>query len=165
MSKKSHFVQLIEHFILWVLGEPFHSVTLQKYFLYMRVKIVFVLTQGNALSQRFHFKTNRNSIGSSKKIYLRFSKQLSVWEFSICILCGNQWKFLTFLFFEYLTFEINFLNNSNPFRKLEYLFQFKVFRLKTKHFHTKLRSQTPMLRQIEWGVQNRPKEQQSFAID
>ena len=32
----------------------------------------------------------------------------------------------------------------------------KVLRLKSHHFYTKLRCQKPMLRQIEWAVQNRP---------
>ena len=36
MQKKSHFVK---HFLLWVLGHPFHAVTLRKYFIYMRVKL------------------------------------------------------------------------------------------------------------------------------
>ena len=46
--------------------------------------------------------------------------------------------------FQYFNFEINFL------KKL------KVLRLTTKHFLTKLLCQKPMLRQIEWGVQNWP---------
>ena len=32
-----------------------------------KFELVFVLTQENAFSQRFHFKANRRSIGSSKK--------------------------------------------------------------------------------------------------
>ena len=28
--------------------------------------------------------------------------------------------------------------------------------MKAHHFHTKLPCQKPMLRQIEWGIQNRP---------
>ena len=32
----------------------------------------------------------------------------------------------------------------------------KALRLKTHHFHTKLPSQNPMLRQIKWTLQNRP---------
>ena len=34
-----------------------------------KCELVFVLTQENANSQRFHFKGNRKSIGSSKKQY------------------------------------------------------------------------------------------------
>ena len=32
----------------------------------------------------------------------------------------------------------------------------KILGLKTQHFHKKLPCQRPMLRQIEWGVQNGP---------
>ena len=35
-------------------------------------------------------------------------------------------------------------------------FLVKVLLLKAQHLHTKLTRQKPMLRQIEWGVQNRP---------
>ena len=35
-------------------------------------------------------------------------------------------------------------------------FYLKALRLKTQCFHTKLPFQTPMLRQIEWGVQSGP---------
>ena len=38
----------------------------------------FVVTQENTNSQRFHFKTNRETIGSSEKRYKRLWKQLSV---------------------------------------------------------------------------------------
>ena len=34
-----------------------------------KIELVFVLSQENAFSQRFHFKANRKSIGSSKKQY------------------------------------------------------------------------------------------------
>ena len=34
-----------------------------------KLGLVFVLTLENAFSLRFHFKTNRKSIGSSKKLY------------------------------------------------------------------------------------------------
>ena len=32
-----------------------------------KFELVFILTQENAISLRFHFKTSRKSIGSSKK--------------------------------------------------------------------------------------------------
>ena len=41
IQKKSHFVYLIEHFLLRVPGDPFHAVTLPKYFMHMRVKTAF----------------------------------------------------------------------------------------------------------------------------
>ena len=39
-------------------------------------------------------------------------------------------------------------------KKLGYFFPLKVQRLKTQDFRTKLPSQKPMLRQIQWGLQN-----------
>ena len=36
------------------------------------------------------------------------------------------------------------------------VFRLKVLRLKAQHFHTKLTCKKPMLREIEWGVQNGP---------
>ena len=50
---------------------------------------------------------------------------------------GNSERFQSF------NFETNFLKN-------------KVLRLKAQHFHTKLPCQKPILRQIEWEVQNGP---------
>ena len=35
-------------------------------------------------------------------------------------------------------------------------FQLKVLRLKTQYFHQKPPSKKPVLRQIEWGLQNGP---------
>ena len=51
--------------------------------------------------------------------------------------------------FQYFNFETDFLEN-------EYLFQKKALSLKKHHFHTKLLYEKPMLRQIEWWVQNGP---------
>ena len=39
-------------------------------------------------------------------------------------------------------------------KKLGYFFPLKVQRLKAQDFRTKLPSQKPMLRQIQWGLQN-----------
>ena len=50
--------------------------------------------------------------------------------------------------FQYFNFETDFLENENLFQKTEAL------RLKTYHFHTKLQYQKPMLRQMEWWLQN-----------
>ena len=58
--------------------------------------------------------------------------------------------------FQYYNFETIFLKNANSLQKTRALFQLQVLRLKTQHFHTNLLCQKPMLRQIEWGVQNRP---------
>ena len=51
--------------------------------------LFFVLTLENAFSQRFHFKSNRKSIGFSKKRYYGFSIQLSVREI-VMVLCNNE---------------------------------------------------------------------------
>ena len=53
--------------------------------------------------------------------------------------------------------ETNFLKNKNLFfKKLENSFVVKSTMIESVHIHTKLPSQKPMLRQIEWGVQNGP---------
>ena len=49
-----------------------------------------------------------------------------------------------------------FSEKCKPFLKNLSTVFFKVLRLITQHFHTKLLCQKPMLRQIEWGVQNEP---------
>ena len=58
--------------------------------------------------------------------------------------------------FQYFNSEINFLENENPFQKTGVPFLLKVLKLKMQHCHAKLLSQKPMLRQIEWGIQNGP---------
>ena len=71
-------------------------------------------------------------------------------------LCENQWKF------SIKTFSIlwpwnKFYGKRKPFSKnWSAVFQLKPLRLKTHHFHTKLICQNPMLRQIEWRLQNGP---------
>ena len=82
-----------------------------------KFELAFVLTQKNALSERFHFTANRKSIGSSKKWQQGFSKQTSV--------------------FQYFNLEINFLKNKNLFQKI---------RLKTQYLYTKLPCRKPILR-------------------
>ena len=52
--------------------------------------------------------------------------------------------------FQYFKFEIHFLENENLFQKTGVPFLSQALRLKTRHFHTKLSYQKPMLRQIEW---------------
>ena len=55
--------------------------------------------------------------------------------------------------FDYCNFEANFLKNANHFQKTG-----------VPLFHTKLLCQKPILRQIEWRVQNRPiAKERSFA--
>ena len=67
------------------------------------------------------------------------------------LLCDNHWKFWTFSILWN-----KFSEKRKPFSKnwITIFFLVKVLRLKTQHFHTKLPCQKPMLRQIEYGVQN-----------
>ena len=59
--------------------------------------------------------------------------------------------------FQNFNFHLGFQPNENLFSKnWSTVFQFKALRLKTHHFHTKLRYWKPILRQIEWWVQNGP---------
>ena len=54
-----------------------------------KFELVLVLTQENTFTQRFYFKTNRKSIGSSKKQYQGlFQNSHSFWR-SAC-LCNNH---------------------------------------------------------------------------
>ena len=70
--------------------------------------------------------------------------------------CFNVTISGNFEHFQCFNFETNFLKNAKTlFKKLDYGFLVEILRLKTHHFHTKLSCQKPMLRQIEWGVQNR----------
>ena len=59
---------------------------------YFDLEFFLVLIKENDFSWCFHFKT---IIGSSKKRYLGFLKQPSIWEVDI-FLCDNDWKFWTF---------------------------------------------------------------------
>ena len=59
--------------------------------------------------------------------------------------------------FQYFNFETDFLEDENLFKKTGVpFFSLKALRLETHHFDTKLPYQKPMLRQIEWWVQNGP---------
>ena len=109
----------------------------------------FCLKTGNAFSQRFHFKANRKSFGSSKKRYQEFSKQF---ERSACFYVTISQDFKRF---QQFNFETDFLENENLFQKTGVPF-FQPLTLKTHHFHTKLLCQKPMLRQIEWQLQIGP---------
>ena len=55
-------------------------------------------------------------------------------------------------------FETNFLENGNLFQKtVVWFFSWKYWlRLKMHYFHRKLSCQKPILKQIEWWVQNGP---------
>ena len=69
-------------------------------------------------------------------------------------LCDNQWKFWTFSKFE--RFKRFFWKTKIFSKKLEDRFLVESTKIEKHHFHTKLPYQKPMLRQIEWWVQNGP---------
>ena len=57
--------------------------------------------------------------------------------------------------FKYFNFKTNFFKNEKLFTEnWSTVFKLKVIRLKRQHFHTKLLCHKPVLRQIEWGVQD-----------
>ena len=59
--------------------------------------------------------------------------------------------------FQFLNFESSLLKKQELFLKTwSTVSQFRVLFMKEQHFHTKPPCQKSMLRQIEWGVQNRP---------
>ena len=68
-----------------------------------------------------------------------------------------MWQWVNSLkVFNTLTLKQIFWKTKIFFKKLEYRFELKTLRLKTHHFHTKLPHQKPMIRQIEWWLQNGP---------
>ena len=96
-------------------------------------------------SQRFNFKANRKSIGSTKKEVLRiFKLALRLRDRHTLVLKLEKPKF-----------------SKNWTIDLEQ----KVRKLKTHYFHTKQPCQKPILRQIEWRVQNRlRKKSRVFSV-
>ena len=111
---------------------------------YGKFELVFVLTLENAFSQRLHFKANRKSIGSLKSVTRDFLNS-PPFERSACFyvtISGN------FEIFQYLNFETNFFGKRKPFSKN----QSNIFQLKV----LKQPKQKPVVRQIEWSVQNGP---------
>ena len=132
----------------------------------VKFDLVFVLTQKNVLSSRFHFKVNRKSIGSSKKRYQGFTRKIALrlsdqHVFFFVAITRDfdrsrdrhvfMWQWLEILnVFNILTLKQIFWKAQALFKKLV------VLRLTTQHFYTKLLCQKPMLRQMEWREQNWP---------
>ena len=66
--------------------------------------------------------------------------------------------------FDTLTLKQLFWKTKTFFNNWSIIFWLKALRLETHFFHTKLPYQKPMLRQIEWWVQNGPvTKEQSFT--
>ena len=64
--KEKSFCIVIEHFLLWVLKDPFHVVTLGKYFMHMRVKLNFLFAQ--IVIKLEHNNTDPEAVGKYHKI-------------------------------------------------------------------------------------------------
>ena len=113
---------------------------------------IFCVNEGATFSERFHFKANRNSVGSSKNGTRNFQNSPPI----VRSVYFNVTISENFEHFQCFSFKKIFLKNAKTlFKKLEYGFLVEILRLKAHHFHTKLSCQKPMLRHIEWGVQNR----------
>ena len=102
------------------------------------LELVFTITQENAFSQRFHFKANRKSIGSTKAV-------LETSGIFYVTITGNYESL------QYFNYETNFLKKKkkkeNHFlKKLESSF---VVESTTKHIYTKQPSQKPRLLLVE----------------
>ena len=70
---------------------------------------------------------------------------------------GCLWQSVKiFNVFNTLTLIQIFCKTKTFFKKLEHRFIVETLRLKTNHFYLKLLCQKPMLRQIEWRIQNWP---------
>ena len=116
-----------------------------------KFELVFVSTQENVFSQRIHFKANRKSIGFLKSS-IRYFQNSSLLERLACLHVKITANFDRFQYFNFTTdLPYNDFFFSKNWSTIIYL---KVLRLKKPHFHAKLPCQKPMLKQIEWGVQN-----------
>ena len=119
-----------------------------------KLELVFVLTQKNAFSQRFHFKSNRKSIDSSKNGTSDFQNSLP-FERSACFYLRITENFERFQYF-YFEKRQSFSRNQST------TFQLEELRLKTKHFHTKLPCQkTNRMESTKWTYH----KEGSFAIN
>ena len=82
---------------------------------YSKSWVGFVLTLEKAFSQRFNFKANRKSIGSSKSGTRDFQNN-PPFERSACFYMTTSGNFEQF---QHFNFEIDFLENKNIFQKTE----------------------------------------------
>ena len=116
-----------------------------------KFELLFVSTQENPFSQRFHFNTNR------KEHRLFYKTTLGI--FKIAIHLRDQHVFMPH--------SLEILNIFNAVTSKQSFWKMKTFqktevtlvestKIENHHFHTILICQKPMLRQIEWGVQNGP---------
>ena len=97
--------------------------------------------------QEFRY-ANRKSLNSSEKWYQELALRLRDRH----VFMWQSMKVLNV--FNTLTLIKIFWKTKTFFKKLEYCFLVEPLRLKTHHSHSKLLCQKPMLRQIEWRLQN-----------
>ena len=121
---------------------------------YGKMSVVFVSTQ------RFYFKTNRKTLVSSKKRYWKLLKWPSVLKDRRIFMWQLQ-KILNI--FTALALKQVFWKTKSFYEKLECHFLVEISTIENDIFHTKLPCQKPMLRQIEWGVQNGPITKDAFC--
>ena len=110
-----------------------------------KLQLVFVLTFENAFSQSFRFKTNRKSIDSSKSSTRDFQNS-PLFERLPCFFVRISESFNVF---NILTLKQVFWETKTFFKKLEYRFLVETTKIENTSFPMK-----PMLRQIEWRLQN-----------
>ena len=120
---------------------------------YGKIWVGFVLTLENAFSQSFHFEANRKSIDSPKKTVLGI--------FKITLRLRDRhvfmWQSLEILTdFNILTLKQIFWKTKTFFKRLDYRFSVESTKIENASFHKKLTYQQPMLRKMEWWLQNGP---------
>ena len=121
-----------------------------------KLELVFVLTLENAFSKRLCFKANRKNRFFEKNV-------LGTFKIAFCLRVGmflseSQWKFGTFsiLTLKQILWKTKTFLKKTGVLLFTWSYLLLTWRLKMHYFHTKLLSQKPMLRQIEWWVENGP---------
>ena len=107
---------------------------------------LFKLYKYYQIAQRITFlkSTERASVPLKKWYQILLKQLFKRWAYFYMVITGN------FERFHYFNFETSFLKNRST------VFQLKVMRWKTQNFHVKRPCQKPILRQIEWRMQNDP---------
>ena len=118
---------------------------------YRKISVDFCLYTEKRSFKRFYFKFNIKSIQVLLKNDTRNFQNSTPFERSACFYATITENFKSFQQFNFST---DFPENENLFKKLKYRFSVERTRLKTQHFHAKMLYQKPMLRKIEYGVQN-----------
>ena len=96
-----------------------------------KFQLVFALTLENDFSQRFHFKANKNSVGSSKNGTWDFQNS-SLFERSTCFYVTISGNFERFQYFNFET--LTFWKTNIFFKKLEYRFLVESTKIENASF-------------------------------